>query len=241
MSILTVKNLKIAENGENAIDGISFDVSQKGIYAVLGKSGAGKTSLAKALVGILSYEGEIRYKDIELSESSKAMTAIKSKIGYVPEKSFLYPDMTVYETLDFTARMRGVAADKRIRQVKEALELFELSDISEALVGDISVSAEKRVLFANALMGNPSVLILDEPTASATSGDAELIRGVISMLAEKKTVLIFTEKILLANELAQGIGIISKGKLELWSSLDEIKNKLGGDPNALLKTFVAFS
>ena len=241
MSILSVKNLKVTDDGKNIVDDVSFDIDQKGIYAILGKSGSGKTELAKALVGILDYEGKIFYKDAELSQKGKNAAKLKAKIGYVPQKSFLYPDMTVYETLDFTARMRGVDSDKRIRQIKEALELIGISSLSEALVGDLTSSDKKRVMFANALIGNPSVIILDEPTVSVNPDDAELLRDLIAMLGERKTVLIFTEKILLANELATTIGIISKGRLELWSSLEVIKEKLNGDPNALLKTFMAFT
>ncbi|MBO7303073.1 MAG: ABC transporter ATP-binding protein [Clostridia bacterium] len=241
MSILTVKNLNVKENGKNILDDISFEREEKGVYAILGKGGSGKTALARALAGISDYEGEILYKDVELSQKGKAGAKLKAKIGYVPQKSFLYSDMTVYEALDFTARMRGVGADKRVRQIKEALELLEISRLNEALVGDLTPSDKKRVLFANALMGNPGVILLDEPTLAVNPDDAALIRELIAMLGERKTVIIFTEKILLANELARDIGIISKGKLELWSSLDDIKERLNGDPNALLKAFMAFS
>lgn len=241
MSILTVKNLKVTEDEKNILEDISFDIDEKGIYVVLGKSGSGKTALARALAGISKYEGEILYKDSELSQKGKKGAKLKAKIGYVPQKNFLYSNMTVYETLDFTARMRGVDADKRVRQIKEALDLVEISSLNEAFVGDLTPSDKKRLLIANALMGNPSVIILDEPTFSVNPDDAALIRDLIVMLGERKTVIIFTEKILLANELANTVGIISKGRLELWSSLDTIKEKLSGDPNALLKTFMAFS
>ena len=85
------------------------------------------------------------------------------------------------------------------------------------------------------------MLILDEPTLGAFSDDAELICDVISMLGEKKTVLLFTEKISLAEDLADHIGIISGGEMVLWSSLDNIRQKLDGDTAALAKTFIAFT
>ena len=113
--------------------------------------------------------------------------------------------------------------------------------MSEVLVRDMSFSQKKRLMLANALIGNPSVLILDEPTAKVISEDAELIRDVILMLGERKTVIVLTEKITLANQIANHIGIIAKGKMALWSSLDNIKAKLNNDPNALLETFLAFT
>jgi ABC-type multidrug transport system ATPase subunit len=100
---------------------------------------------------------------------------------------------------------------------------------------------KKRLLLANALIGNPSVLILDEPTENLPPDDVALVKEVIGMLGERKTVLIFTEKLSLANDMAKHIGIMANGKMELWSSFENIKQKLDNDPNALLKTFMAFS
>lgn len=241
MSILRAENLKIVVDDEIVIDDLSFEIEEKGIYAILGKSNLERTTLAKALAGIVNLEdGAIFYKDTYFDEK-KSSRAIKAKIGYIPSKSFLYPDMTVFETLDFTGRMRKVDPDKRVRQIKEALDLLILSDKAEVLVKSLTESERKRLLFANALIGNPSVIIIDEPTANLPPDDVELLRDVISMLGERKTVIIFTEKLMLANEIAKHVGVMSKGKMALWSSLDNIKTKLNNDPKALIKTFMAFT
>ena len=241
MSILKTENLKVSVDNEAVLDGLSFEIEEKGIYVILSKSALEMTTLSKALTGIEELdEGSVFYKDISLSDKKNAKT-IKSKIGYLPRESFLYPDMTAYEVLDFTGKMRGVSADKRIKQIKEALELTGFYQMSEVLVRDMTFSQKKRLLLANALIGNPSVLIFDEPTANVISEDAELIRDVISMLGERKTVIILTEKITLANQLAKHIGIMANGKMALWSSLDNIKAKLNNDANALLETFLAFT
>ena len=241
MSLLKVENLKATLDGNLLLKDVAFEIEEKGIYAILGKSEAERTALAKSLAGILKTDGgRILYKDNELSNSKKG-NAIKAKIGYIPKKCFLYPDMTVYETLDFTGKMRKVSPNKRVRQIKEALELVILSNKSEALVKSLSYAEKKRLLLANALIGNPSVLILDEPTENLPPDDVALVKEVIGMLGERKTVLIFTEKLSLANDMAKHIGIMANGKMELWSSLENIKQKLDNDPNALLKTFMAFS
>ena len=241
MSLLKVEKLRVSVDGLTVIRDVSFEIEEKGIYAILGKSEAERTALAKLLAGILKTDsGRILYKDNELSDSKKG-NAVKAKIGYLPKKCFLYPDMTVYETLDFTGKMRKVSPDKRVRQIKEALELVILSNKSEALVKSLSYAEKKRLLLANALIGNPSVLILDEPTENLPPDDVALVKEVIGMLGERKTVLIFTEKLLLANDMAKHVGILSNGELGLWSSLDNIKQKLDNDPNALLKVFAAFS
>ena len=241
MSLLKVEKLRVSVDGVTVIQDVSFEIEEKGIYAILGKSEAERTALAKSLAGILKTDGgRILYKDNELSNSKKG-NAIKAKIGYIPKKCFLYPDMTVYETLDFTGKMRKVSPDKRVRQIKEALELVILSNKSEALVKSLSYAEKKRLLLANALIGNPSVLILDEPTENLPPDDVALVKEVMGMLGERKTVLIFTEKLSLANDMAKHIGIMANGKMELWSSLENIKQKLDNDSNALLKTFLAFT
>ena len=241
MGLLKAESLKVTVGNKVVLDGLSFEINEKGIYAILGRSALERTTLARALSGIVRLEGgDVYYKDVRLSETGKGR-ALKAKIGYLPSECFLYPDMTVYESLDLTGRMRGVDPDKRIRQIKEALELLALSQKSEALVKALSVSEKKKLLLANALIGNPSVLILDEPTANATAEDAETIRDVITMLGERKTVLIFTDKLSLANDTAGHIGIVSKGNMVLWESLDSIKEKMENDPNALVKVFMAFA
>lgn len=240
MALLKVENLKLFSENEAVLGGLSFEIDKKGIYAILGKNAKSSSMLAKVLSGIiLPDSGSVLLGDTELF--SKGGKKLKSKIGYLPKECFLYSDMTAYENLDFTGRMRGVGSDKRLRQIKEALDLLNISHLSEALVCDMNTSEKKRLLLANALIGNPSVLILDEPTSCAFSDDAELICDVISMLGEKKTVLLFTEKISLAEDLADHIGIISGGEMVLWSSLDNIRQKLNGDTAALAKTFIAFT
>lgn len=241
MSLLKVENLKITVDGASVIEDVSFEIEEKGIYVILGKNEFERTLLAKALAGVTALTGgSIFYKDIELS-NKKQSKKLRTKIGYVPKESFFYPDMTAYEVLDFTGKLRGVSVDKRIRQIKEALELVALSELKDAFVKDLNFSEKKRLLLANALIGNPNVIIIDEPCVNVLSEDSELIREVIEMLGERKTVVILSEKISLANELAKYIGIISSGKIVFWSSLDNIKEKLDNDPNALLKIFVAFT
>ena len=240
MSLLSVENLNLTLKNEDIINGLSFEINEKGVYTFLSRSASARTALAGILAGINAPDsGSVLYKDTDLFE--KNGKGIKAKIGYLPKECFLYPEMTAYEALDFTGRMRGVGSDKRLRQIKEALELLELSHMSEVLVADMNNTERKRLMLANALIGNPSVIILDEPTEGAFSEDSEIICDVISMLGEKKVVLLFTEKISLANDLSDHIGIISGGEMVLWSSLDNIRETLGGDSEALSKTYVAFA
>ena len=241
MSILKTENIKVSLNNKILLDGISFEIDEKGIYAILAKASEELSALANALSGVIKVDsGTVFYKDIQLTDKKRGRE-LKSKIGYVSKESFFYPDMTVYEVLDFTGKMRGVSPDKRIRQIKESLELLVLSNKSDVLIKSLSFSEKKRLAVANALIGNPSVLILDEPCLNVLSEDSEVIRDVIEMLGERKAVIVLTEKLTFANGIANHIGIISKGKMALWSSLENIKEKLDNDPKALAKTFIAFT
>lgn len=242
MNIITVEGLEKKVLGKKVLNGISFSIEEKGVYAILGKKGAGKTTLASALAGVIVPDGgKISYKDEELYPIGKASRSLKKKIGYLPEKCSFYGEMTVFEILDFTGRLRGVSVDKRIRQIKEALELVFLSQRRDAFVKTLTDSEKKRLAMANALIGNPSVILLDEPIARASVEDAGIIKDVISMLGKMKTVIIFTERTSDAEALAENIGILAGGKIALWSSLDEIKDRLNGEPRALLKAFLAFT
>ena len=241
MSLLKTENLSVTVDGLTVLEDISFEIEEKGVYAVLGKAELERTTLARALAGLVdSDSGNIAYKDVVLDNTKKGR-AIKSKIGYLPKKSFLYPDMTAYEILDFTGRMRKVSPDKRVRQIKEALELVMLSSKSEVFVKSLTVAEQKRLLLANALIGNPSTIILDEPTENLAPDDVALFKETVAMLGKKKTVLLFTDRLSLANELADYVGIIFKGKISFWSSLLSVREKLDGDPNALLKIYAAFT
>ena len=242
MSIYRVESLKVIHEKKMVLEDISFDIEEKGVYAILGKSAHARYILAKTLAGIIPIEsGNIFYKDVIVNRRTTKGRAARAKIGYLPRNCFLYGKMTVYEVLDFTGAIRKINPDKRVRQIKEALELVMLSDKSEAIVGSLSVYEKKRLLLANALIGNPAVLILDEPMMHLPPDDVALFKDIIEMLAEKKTIILFTDKLALAEELATHIGIISNKKMALWSSLDNIKEKLDGDPNALLKAYAAFA
>lgn len=241
MSILKIENLNAFADNKILFDGLSFEIDEKGIYVILAKTSEELSTLANALGGVVKVDsGTISYKDIQLSNKRNGRE-LKSKIGYVSKESFFYPDMTVFEVLDFTGKLRGVSPDKRIRQIKESLELLVLSNKSDVLIKSLSFSEKKRLAVANALIGNPCVLILDEPCLNVLSEDSEVIRDVIEMLGERKAVIILTEKVTFANGIAKHIGIISKGKMALWSSLENIKEKLDNDPKALAKTFIAFT
>ena len=241
MSLLRAEKIRVSEQGALVLDELSFEINEKGIYAVLAKNEKAKNTLARALAGIACLDsGSIIFKDTEPSQKGEGL-AVKAKIGYMPNECFFYPDMTVYETLDFTARMRKTEGDKRVRQIKAALEFVLLTEKGDALIKDLSSSEKKRLSLANALVGNPSLLVLEEPMLGVYNDDRAFIAGLISTLGEKKAVVILTDRVGDAKRLADTVGIVSNKKMVLWETHKEIKERLSGDEDALIKTYLAFS
>ena len=222
--ILKAENLSASENGNLVLDGVSFEIEEKGIYVILSKFADERNALSKALAGILKLDGgSILYKDTELSDKKEGR-ALKAKIGYAPQKSFLYSDMTVYEALDFTGKMRGVPTDKRVRQIKEALELTGMALRTEVLVGELLSTEKKRLMIASSLLGNPEVIIMDEPLRSFEKKQADEIKAIIEMLGSKKVVLLFSTRPDEIEELCSHVIILHDGAVAVSYKKETLLN-----------------
>ena len=242
MSILEVKNIVKKNDKGTVLKDVSFNIDEKGIHAILGKKASGKVELAQVLAGCSDIDGgEVVYREVSMYSNAKNNKIVKTKIGYVPENISFFPDMTVYEILDFVGKLRGVDTDKRVRQIKEALEIVELSNKYEVFIKELTLSERKRLSLAHALIGNPSLIILEEPTGQISLNDAELIKNLIVMLGDKKIVILITDKTNLVQDIAKNVGIMSNGKMTLWESVDNLKSRFEGDDNFLIKAFVSFS
>ena len=236
MSLLAVDRLsKICPDGF-AIDGISFEVQANGIYGFFGKKGSGKTLLASLLCGICDADaGEISYKGTNILASEKNANKAKRKLGYVPERCPFPTDMTVSEVLDFTGMAKGVLPDKRARQIKEALTLIGLDKKADVLIDSLTPSEKKRVAYANALIGNPDVIIIDEPLAIIDAAQKEETKKILAMLGKMKAVLVFSKNPTEIEELCDHVAILSCGRLPVYESVQSMFEKLSGTLSALLR------
>lgn len=225
--MIFVKDVTKRSSEEFAVEGISFDIDEKGIYGFLGKNGSGKTLLCEILAGACAPdEGEIIYKDRALYKKERLTAEIKKKIGYVPKSCFYDGDMTVMEVMDLIGNARGVDPDKRYRQIKEALELMGISTKKDTLVDDLSFSERKRLCIAAALIGNPDVIIMDEPFAYLEAQQADETARLLEMLGKKKAVLMFTSRAAYVEKLARTAAFINDGRLVLWENTAELLEKL---------------
>jgi ABC-2 type transport system ATP-binding protein len=151
----------------------------------------------------------------------------KRLIGYLPEQPPLYEDMTPMEFLAFVAEAKGVDAERVIRQVKEVLELTDLTEMKDRLIGNLSKGCRQRVGIAQALLGNPEIIILDEPTVGLDPRQLIEIRALIRKLGEEHTVIISSHILSEISEICDELLVISGGRLVAQGTLEELENHLG--------------
>ena len=236
MSLLEVKGLsKIGDDGVS-IDGVSFEITEKGVYGFFGKNGAENTLLASLICGIADADGgDILYKESSLLAGEKQAAKIRRKIGFVPAVCYFPEDMTVFEVLDFTGMARKVSPDKRARQIKEALTLTGLEDKTQILVENLTLAEKKRLGYANALMGNPDAIVIDEPMSDVDAAHKEAIKKLIAMVGRMKVVLLFAKNSSEAEQLCDHVGILASGKLLAFEPLDALLERLNKRVVAMLR------
>ena len=239
MSLLKAEKICKICAEDFSLKDISFEIGEKGIYGFLGKRGAGNSSLARVLAGVSDLdEGSLLYKEIELRRDSKQGVLMKRKIGYVPEKPLFDGGVTAFEALDLIGKAKKIGPDKRFRQIKEALELTGLSRKGDVLTEHLELHEKKRLAIAASLLGNPDVIIWDEPLRFLDSIQAGEIKKLASMLRNKKVLLVFSANPVDIEEMCDNIAIICDGEIVLWKSKEELvstlkENQLGALSDAL--------
>lgn len=224
--MIQVENLVKRYGGHTAVDKLTFTVEQGKIYGFLGPNGAGKTTTMNVMTGYIAADGGtvvIDGHDI-LKEPLKA----KACMGYLPEVPPLYPDMTVREFLLFATELKNVPKAERNEQVNGLMEKLGLTEIKNRLIKHLSKGYKQRVGLAQALVGNPKVLILDEPMVGLDPKQIVMMRDLIKGLAGEHTVILSSHILSEISAVCDHILIISKGKLAASGSPDELQKKMQG-------------
>ncbi|MEY2811735.1 MAG: gliding motility-associated transporter ATP-binding subunit GldA [Bacteroidota bacterium] len=217
MSIKVDQVVKIY-GAQKAVDHISFEVKQGEIVGFLGPNGAGKSTTMKMITGYLLPDGgKIEVCGIRVEGEG---IATKQKIGYLPELNPLYQDMYVREYLEFIAGLHNVASPKQ--RIEEVIELTGLTPEANKLIEQLSKGYKQRVGLAAALIHDPEVLILDEPTTGLDPNQIIEIREVIRNLGKKKTILFSTHILQEVEALCDRVIIINKGKIVANATLQEL-------------------
>lgn len=209
--MIEVKNLVKRYGDHLAVDHLSFHVDKGQIYGFLRPNGAGKSTTMNIMTGyIASTEGEVLIDGHNILEEPEEA---KKCIGYLPEQPPLYFDMTVWEYLKFAAELKKIKKSQRAEQVEEVMELTGISDMRNRLIKNLSKGYKQRVGLAQAILGYPEIIILDEPTVGLDPKQIIEIRELIKKLSEKHTVILSSHILSEVSAVCDYVMIINHGKL----------------------------
>ncbi|MBQ8005841.1 MAG: ATP-binding cassette domain-containing protein [Clostridia bacterium] len=224
--MIEVKNLVKKYGDHTAVKGISFTVEPGKIYGLLGPNGAGKSTTMNIVTGCLAAsEGSVSINGHDIFEEPKAA---KKLIGYLPEQPPLYGDMTPEEYLIFVGEAKKVKGLALRRQVNEIMEITELTQVKDRLIANLSKGFKQRVGIAQAMLGNPEIIILDEPTVGLDPKQILEIRELIRRLGETKTVILSSHILAEISAVCDIVMIISHGNLvanDTIEHLEELANR----------------
>lgn len=230
--MVEVKNLSKVYGDIKAVDDISFTVDTGEVLGFLGPNGAGKSTTMNIITGYLSStSGTVTVNGTEILENPKET---KAKIGYLPEIPPLYPDMTVKSYLEFMYEIKKVTLPKK-EHINEVMAIVKISQVQDRLIKNLSKGYKQRVGFAQALLGNPPVLILDEPTVGLDPKQIIEIRTLIKSLGKKHTVIFSSHVLSEVSAICDRIIVISNGKIVADAKTNELGSVLSGQGQLLLE------
>lgn len=218
--MIQVSNLTKKYGKNVAVDNVSFTIEKGHIYGLLGPNGAGKSTTMNMITGyISSTSGTIT---IDGHDVVKEPEQARKLLGYLPELPPLYMDMTVYEYLKFVAQLKKIKRKERIEQVEKAIEQMKLEKVADRLIANLSKGYRQRVGFAQALIGDPQILILDEPSVGLDPKQIIEMRELIEELGQNRTVILSSHIMQEISAVCDHILIISHGKLIASGTVEEL-------------------
>lgn len=218
---IVVEDLTKTYGDFRALDRINFEVRPGEIVGFLGPNGAGKTTTMKILTCFMAAtEGTARVAGYDVHD---AFAQVRRKVGYLPENVPLYDDMLVYDYLNFIAEVRGVSRDRRDAQIRRVAERTGLESVISREISELSKGYRQRVGLAQAIIHEPDVLILDEPTTGLDPNQIVEIRDVITDIGQEKTIIFSTHILQEVTAVCDRIIIINRGKIVADGTLEELE------------------
>lgn len=224
---LSIKNLTKTFGGIDAVKDVSFKAQTGEIIALLGPNGAGKSTLMNMITGYLApTSGEIEVLGKNISQD--ALFA-KKNIGFLPEGAPLYPDMKVKTLLNYMAELRGLKGSSKKQRLEEVAQIAKITEIMDQKIETLSKGYLRRAGFAQSIISDPEILLLDEPTDGLDPNQKEHMRRLIADMKKNKTVLISTHLLDEAESIATRIILINRGQILVDGTLKDILFKAGAD------------
>ena len=222
--MITVEHLSKTYGERLAVDDISFKIEQGEIVGFLGPNGAGKTTTMRAITGyLMPTEGEVWVADCNMR---KDPLKARQHIGYLPETIPLYTDMTTRAYLSFAARLRGLDSKITQRRIDEVVDVCQLEEYLDVLTGKLSKGFRQRVGLAQAIIHDPEVLILDEPTVGIDPLQVVQTKAMIKELGRKRTILLSTHILPEVNLICERVIIINHGRIVAEDSIENLSKVL---------------
>lgn len=225
--MIEIKNLSKFYGHNHAVKDISFTVQDNEILGFLGPNGAGKSTTMNIITGYLpSTSGTVVIGGVDIAESP---AEAKKKIGYLPEIPPVYLDMKVGEYLMFVAGIKGIKGSEKKQQVNDAMEKLNIKDVEKRLIRNLSKGYRQRVGFAQALLGNPKYLILDEPTVGLDPNQVIEVRNLIKSLGKDHTIILSSHILAEIQAVCERVVIISHGEIRAVDSIKNLEANMGTD------------
>lgn len=232
--MLKVDHLSKSFGGRNAVDGVTFTVRQGDVAACLGPNGAGKSTTMRMIAGVLEPDAG----DVEIAGQSilSQRSGAQASLGYLPEGAPLYADLTPTEFLAFIAHARDLPKADRRTAIDRTIADARISSVASKRIGDLSKGYRRRVALAGAILHDPEVLVLDEPTDGLDPHQKQAVRALVARMAPTKAILISTHTLEEVPAMCNRVLVIDRGRIVVDTTPDE----LAGD-GTLERAFVSLT
>lgn len=231
--MIQIQNLTKSYGDIVAIDRLNFSVAKGEVVGFLGPNGAGKSTTMKIITGFMApSDGLVQVAGFDVFDNP---IEVKKRIGYLPETPPVYLDMFVNDYLNYVAKLKGVSKDKVSQYVDQAIDKTNLGDVKTRLIGNLSKGYRQRVGLAQALVSNPEVLILDEPTVGLDPKQVAEIRSLIKALAGEHTIVLSTHILPEVQASCERIIIINRGRIVAEDTMDGLNRRMQGGRRILLR------
>ncbi|HOO57093.1 MAG TPA: ATP-binding cassette domain-containing protein [bacterium] len=225
--MIEVKNVSKRYGSLRAVTDVSFRLEKGEVLGLLGPNGAGKTTLMRIMTGYLpASEGVVTIDGRNINE---APLAVKKQIGYLPENPPLYGDMSVKSYLQFTAEIKGVPRSQRKERISSVIEMISLETVAPRLIENLSKGYRQRVGLAQALIHNPDVLVLDEPTVGLDPHQIIEIRNLIKNLAKEHTIILSSHILPEVSATCDRVVILNEGKVVAVDTQQDLSSRIQGE------------